>query len=49
MIGQGEIGWTLADIAAQLGGDVLGDGQTVITQVATVILLSWPIANIEAS
>ncbi|MBK7645890.1 MAG: UDP-3-O-(3-hydroxymyristoyl)glucosamine N-acyltransferase [Betaproteobacteria bacterium] len=36
MIGQGEIGWTLADIAAQLGGDVLGDGQTVITQVATL-------------
>ena len=36
MIGQGETGWTLADIAAQLGGDVLGDGQTLITQVATL-------------
>ena len=36
MIGQGETGWTLADIAAQLGGDVLGDGQTPIQRVATL-------------
>ena len=36
MIGQGENSRSLADIAAQLGGDVLGDGQTLITQVATL-------------
>ena len=36
MIGQGKISFTLADIAAQLGGDVLGEGQTCISQVATL-------------
>lgn len=36
MVGRGETSYTLADIAAQLGGDVLGDGQTRISQVATL-------------
>ncbi|AXS80030.1 UDP-3-O-(3-hydroxymyristoyl)glucosamine N-acyltransferase [Dechloromonas sp. HYN0024] len=36
MSGLGETSYTLADIAAQLGGDVLGDGQTRISQVATL-------------
>lgn len=36
MIGEGRVSYTLADIAAQLGGDVLGDGQTPISQVATL-------------
>jgi UDP-3-O-[3-hydroxymyristoyl] glucosamine N-acyltransferase len=36
MAGLGENSLTLADIAAQLGGDVLGDGQTRISQVATL-------------
>lgn len=34
---QGEIELTLADIAAQLGGDVLGEGQTRIRRVATLV------------
>lgn len=36
MTGQGETSFTLADIAAQLGGDVLGDAETRISQVATL-------------
>lgn len=36
MATQGRISLTLAEIAAQLGGDVLGDAQTVIRQVATL-------------
>lgn len=36
MAGLGETFYTLADIAAQLGGDVLGEGQTRISQVATL-------------
>jgi UDP-3-O-[3-hydroxymyristoyl] glucosamine N-acyltransferase len=36
MAGLGETSFALADIAAQLGGDVLGDGQTRISQVATL-------------
>jgi UDP-3-O-[3-hydroxymyristoyl] glucosamine N-acyltransferase len=36
MAGMGETSYSLADIAAQLGGDVLGDGQTRISQVATL-------------
>jgi UDP-3-O-[3-hydroxymyristoyl] glucosamine N-acyltransferase len=36
MTGLGEAFYTLADIAAQLGGDVLGDGQTRISQVASL-------------
>ncbi len=36
MAGQGELMLTLSEIAAQLGGDVLGDGQTEIRRVATL-------------
>lgn len=36
MAGLGETSYTLADIAAQLGGDVLGDAETRIFQVATL-------------
>jgi UDP-3-O-[3-hydroxymyristoyl] glucosamine N-acyltransferase len=36
MAGRGELSFTLADIAAQLGGDVLGDAQTRISRVASV-------------
>lgn len=36
MTGLGEVFITLADIAAQLGGDVLGDAKTRICQVATL-------------
>jgi UDP-3-O-[3-hydroxymyristoyl] glucosamine N-acyltransferase len=36
MASAGENSYTLADIAAQLGGDVLGDPQTRISQVATL-------------
>ena len=36
MAGQGEFMLTLSEIAAQLGGDVLGDGQTGIQRVATL-------------
>jgi len=36
MVRQGEFMLTLSDIAAQLGGDVLGDGQTPIQRVATL-------------
>jgi UDP-3-O-[3-hydroxymyristoyl] glucosamine N-acyltransferase len=36
MAGLGETSYTLADIAAQLGGDVLGDAETRIIQVATL-------------
>lgn len=36
MFGQGRISHSLADIAALLGGDVLGDAQTRISQVATL-------------
>lgn len=36
MPGQGEAVLTLADIAARLGGDVLGDAQTGIVQVASL-------------
>ena len=36
MASPGKVVLTLADIAAQLGGDVLGDGQTEIRRVATL-------------
>jgi UDP-3-O-[3-hydroxymyristoyl] glucosamine N-acyltransferase len=36
MAGQGGFALTLSEIAAQLGGDVLGDGQTPIRRVATL-------------
>lgn len=36
MAGEGASALTLAEIAARLGGDVLGDAQTRITQVATL-------------
>ncbi len=36
MVRQDEFMLTLSDIAAQLGGDVLGDGQTPIQRVATL-------------
>lgn len=36
MAGRGELSFSLADIAAQLGGDVLGDAQTRVSQVATL-------------
>jgi UDP-3-O-[3-hydroxymyristoyl] glucosamine N-acyltransferase len=36
MARQGELMLTLADIAAQLGGDVLGDGETRVSKVATL-------------
>ena len=37
MTGLGETSFTLADIAAQLGGDVLGDPQTRIWRVASLV------------
>jgi UDP-3-O-[3-hydroxymyristoyl] glucosamine N-acyltransferase len=37
MQGLGETSYTLADIAAQLGGDVLGDPQTRISRVAPLV------------
>ncbi|MFZ2974706.1 MAG: UDP-3-O-(3-hydroxymyristoyl)glucosamine N-acyltransferase [Ferribacterium limneticum] len=37
MVGLGEISYTLADIAAQLGGDVLGDPETRISRVASLV------------
>ncbi|PKO39214.1 MAG: UDP-3-O-(3-hydroxymyristoyl)glucosamine N-acyltransferase [Betaproteobacteria bacterium HGW-Betaproteobacteria-4] len=37
MVGRGETSYTLADIAAQLGGDVLGDPQTRILRVAPLL------------
>ena len=36
MPGQAGVALSLADIAARLGGDVLGDAQTLISQVATL-------------
>jgi UDP-3-O-[3-hydroxymyristoyl] glucosamine N-acyltransferase len=36
MAGEGASALTLAEIAARLGGDVLGDAQTRIVQVATL-------------
>lgn len=36
MTSSGELSFTLADIAARLGGDVLGDPKTRISQVATL-------------
>ena len=37
MTGLGETSYTLADIAAQLGGDVLGDPQTRVSRVAPLV------------
>ncbi|UCV21272.1 UDP-3-O-(3-hydroxymyristoyl)glucosamine N-acyltransferase [Ferribacterium limneticum] len=37
MAGLGETSYTLADIAAQLGGDVLGDPQTRVSRVAPLV------------
>ncbi|UCV17661.1 UDP-3-O-(3-hydroxymyristoyl)glucosamine N-acyltransferase [Ferribacterium limneticum] len=37
MAGLGETTYTLADIAAQLGGDVLGDPQTRVSRVAPLV------------
>jgi UDP-3-O-[3-hydroxymyristoyl] glucosamine N-acyltransferase len=37
MAGSGETSYTLADIAAQLGGDVLGDPQTRVSRVAPLV------------
>lgn len=51
----GARGFRLADIAARLGGDVLGDAETVVVRVATLASagpgasLSCPIPNTAAS